>query len=125
MNTITLNCMVLGDSPDHAFVVEINPAKRVDHLKRAIKEIRPDVFCDVLAIHMVLWRVNIALDEPGRKLLAPRSSSSFYIETILDGEKLSSLQRIEKVFNVADDDENVHVLVERPTLIEGIHFNFY
>ena len=44
--------MVLGDSPDFAFVVRMNPTKRIDDLKGAIKERRPGVFGDSLAVNM-------------------------------------------------------------------------
>src|SRR4051794_21466880 len=117
MTTIALNCMVFGDSPDFAFIVEIDPTKRIDHLKSAIKERRPDVFGDVLAIHLILWRVDIALDTPGGKLSFLESGSSLCIETILGGEKLRSLQQINKVFPVRSCDEIVQVLVERPVLL--------
>jgi Crinkler effector protein N-terminal domain len=125
MTTIALNCMVLGDSPDFAFVVEIDPTKRIDHLKNIIKERRPDVFGNILAIHLTLWRVDIALDVPGEELSALQSGSYLCIKTTLGGEKLRSLQQIDKVFPVASCDEIVQVLVERPVLSEGMWFVFF
>ena len=61
-SSIALNCMVLGDSPDFAFVVRMDPTKRIDNLKIAVKKRRPDVFGDSPAVNMVLWKVDIALN---------------------------------------------------------------
>lgn len=105
--------MVLGDSPDLAFVVEIDPTKRIDHLKTLIKERRPDVFGDIMSIHVVLWKVKIPLDVPNKKLSALTKKSSACIETELGGEKLRALQRITDVFPVETQDEIIEVLTER------------
>ena len=65
---IALNCMILGESPDLAFVVEADRTKSIDHLKNLIKERRPDVFGDVVSVHITLWQVVIPLDVPNSKL---------------------------------------------------------
>jgi len=106
--------MIFGDSPDFAFVVNIDPAKRIDDLKSVIKERRPDVFGDSPAVNMVLWKVDIPLDVANEKLSAlERRDSKLCIETVLGGEKLRVLQRIGKAFPAMGDDETVRVLIER------------
>ena len=111
---IALNCLILGNSPEFAFVVEIDPAKTIDHLKSAIKKRRPDVFGDVLDVHISLWKVDIALDVPNEKLLALQSGSDLCIETVIGGERLRALQQIGKTFPTVGCDETVRVLIERP-----------
>jgi hypothetical protein len=118
MTSIALNCMILGDSPDFAFVVHIDLTKRIDDLKSAIKKKRPDVFGDSPAVNMVLWKVDIALDVANEKLSAlQRGESRLCIDIELGGEKLRALQQIGKAFSVLDGDdddgETVRVLIER------------
>lgn len=113
-NPIALNCLILGELPDFAFVVEIDSLKRIDHLKSAIKERRPDVFGNVPAVHLTLWRVDLAFDTLDEKLAALQSSSDLCIETTMGGEKLRALQQVDKAFPVVSDDETVHILIERP-----------
>jgi hypothetical protein len=114
---VSLNCLIIEDPAECAFVVEIDSNKRVDHLRSIIKERRPDVFKDALSIHMSLWRVDV---DPGyliEKSLAHKNNLRHLIENILEGHRLNPLQPINKAFPIGLNEENVHVLIERPTLI--------
>ena len=112
---ITLNCMVLGESPELAFVIEIELSKSIDHLKKLIKERRPDVFDNIVSVHIILWKVTIALDMPSRKLSVLEKNEV----TKLGGEKQHALQKIAKVFPIEAEDHDVviDIAIERPIVV--------
>jgi hypothetical protein len=59
---LELNCLVLGDGPNHIFQVEIARTKTVAALKEAIKEEKKQAFRDVDADSLKLWAVSIPVD---------------------------------------------------------------
>lgn len=117
----TLNCLVLGDSAEHAFVVDIDPNKCVDHLKSAIKEKRPDILSNVLAIYLRLWKVDVDVFTLSKVLADGRH----HIETTLDGLLLRPLQKIKDVFPTIRYNENINILIECPVAIRGKCFFIY
>jgi hypothetical protein len=52
-----LNCLVLGDDPNHVFPVEIAPTRTVGGLKKAIKGEKKHTFEHIDADALVLWKV--------------------------------------------------------------------
>jgi hypothetical protein len=112
--TTMLNCMVLGESPDLAFVIEADPTKSADHLKILIKERRPDVFGDVVSVLISLWKVKIRLDTPNKKLSVLTEDPSACIETKLDGSRMRPLQKIRELFPSDRVGETVDIIVEPP-----------
>jgi hypothetical protein len=122
MASFSLNCMLFGESPELAFVVDVDPTKRIDHLREAIKTKRSDVFRGVPTVLMNVWKVDIALDTPSEKLSALKETggagpSDSYIQTAIGGERLRALQQIGKAFQSEANDELIQVPVERPTRI--------
>src|SRR3954447_7902423 len=113
-NTIALNCMVLGESPDLAFAIEADPTKSADLLKILIKERRPDVFGDVVSVLIRLWKVKIRLDTPSKKLSVLTEDPSACIETKLGGSRLRPLQKIGELFPTDGVGETVDIIVEPP-----------
>ena len=63
MSKISLFCLVHGDSPQHAFPVEIQKSKTIGHLKQLIKEKNQNDFRDIDAKNFTLWKVDISIDD--------------------------------------------------------------
>src|SRR4051794_38190350 len=61
-DTITIMCLVHRDGPERAFPVRIAKKLLVGDLKELIKEERPNFFCNVDAVDLDLWKVNIPCD---------------------------------------------------------------
>ena len=56
---LVLNCLVLGETPQNTFPVEIDAAKSVGSLKKSIKEEKKPAFEDIVANTLTLWRPSI------------------------------------------------------------------
>jgi len=58
---LQLNCLVLGKSRNHIFIVEIAATKSVRALKDAIKEKKRPAFDYVPADTLVLWNASVPI----------------------------------------------------------------
>ncbi|KAH9000159.1 hypothetical protein EDB92DRAFT_1939906 [Lactarius akahatsu] len=61
--SISLNCLVLGEGSRRIFLVKIPVNESVSILKETIKEKRKDLFNNVNASILDLWKVSFAVDE--------------------------------------------------------------
>src|SRR4051794_11525764 len=67
-NTITVNCLVLGDIPpdECVFLIDISAEKTVFELKKMIKAEKINDFASIDADKLKLWKVNIPLYTPNQ-----------------------------------------------------------
>ncbi|KAH9004561.1 hypothetical protein EDB86DRAFT_1960635 [Lactarius hatsudake] len=106
--SITLNCLVLGESSEHIFSVKIPVTDNVGILKEAIKEKR-DLFNNVKASNLDLWKVSFPVDE--------------HLEANILGmgfEKTAPLLAVKKlsgVFSGEFEDEHLHIVVQPPVSV--------
>ncbi|RIA85088.1 hypothetical protein C1645_831342 [Glomus cerebriforme] len=115
MSTITLSCLVVGENPyENAFAVEIETTKLVSFFKKAIKEEQPQTFTNVDAKDIKLWKVDISLEEPNKKLELVNTKINVNIKEDLGGEELPPLSKISKYFTSQPADEHIHIIVKLP-----------
>jgi len=108
-DTLTLFCLVNGDVPtDRVFSVKILRTNTVDELKKLIKTEKSPEFDDIVADSLMLWKVDICMDE--LEEFDPVNE----LET--HGEMLSPMRRISKVFPDGVEDEHLHIIVVRPVV---------
>ncbi|GBB99563.1 hypothetical protein RclHR1_03560018 [Rhizophagus clarus] len=108
MFTITLSCLVIGDSTKRAFSIEIDKDKCVDHLKFMIKTKKHPRFDTISSDELDIWKVDVPLDKLNDKI------SPTNIKTMLSGEELSPLSKIGDVFSDNLAENNINVLVQFP-----------
>jgi hypothetical protein len=119
MSNITLNCLVLGYIPPEecVFLINISAGKTVFDLKKIIKTEKTNDFANIDADKLKLWKVNIPLYTPNKKLNALRSDQNVDIKEVLDGEILFPVSKICKAFPKELSDEYIHVIIQRPVNI--------
>ncbi|PKY33153.1 hypothetical protein RhiirB3_344105 [Rhizophagus irregularis] len=61
--SITLLCLVKGNTLVNAFPVDIDKDRLIGHLKEAIKTKNPQTFANVDAKDIKLWKVSIPGDQ--------------------------------------------------------------
>ncbi|KAL4080401.1 hypothetical protein J3A83DRAFT_651 [Scleroderma citrinum] len=114
-DTLTLNCFVLGDTPDHIFPVEIALTKTVGALKEAIKDKKPHAFRSVDADQLVLYRTSNEVatlddDDALMEALADTSGRGHH--------KLDPRGTLLKIFKDVPSPEALHILVQLPSTRE-------
>jgi len=107
---LELNCLVLGDDPNHVFAVEISNAKTVSALKKAIKNEKKHTFQHVDADALVLWNVSVPVD---RSL--EENINNFFLA---NEESLSPVHKLSKVFPDLPEEEHLHIVVKSPPIGE-------
>ena len=121
MSTITLSCLVAGENPyENAFEVDIDNNKKVNRLKKAIKEEKQNDFANIDADKLKLWKVDISLKEENEKLIA-NTKINVNIKNGLCGVELRSLSKISEHFPTQPDDEHIHIIVQRPVETKEVH----
>jgi hypothetical protein len=103
---LELNCLVLGDSRDNIFPVEILRTKTVGALKDAIKEKNQNRFQHIDAHALGLWKVDFPDDDDEK------------LRQLLDNFKFDSKQKLKSTKDLAQVFDkisgNLHVLVVPP-----------
>ena len=102
--SITLLCLVKGNTTASAFAVDIDREKLVSHLKDAIKAKKQNDFAGVDADRLKLWKVSIPGDQDDQL----RNLS------LEDSDELLAIRKISKYFPNSPPEEHIHVLVEPP-----------
>ncbi|KAG0195906.1 hypothetical protein BGX28_000397, partial [Mortierella sp. GBA30] len=102
---LTLFCLVDGGSTSQAFSVEIDREKTVDHLKKLIKTEKTNVFSDVDADQLTLWRVSIPDEHQG---------SVITIDALEDKTELNKPRALLSMVFDKPPDDNTYILVQRP-----------
>ena len=62
MSTLNINCILIGDNPSNAFVVEVPKTRNVNILKDLIKEALSNRLKHVDASDLTVWKVSAADD---------------------------------------------------------------
>ncbi|RGB36025.1 hypothetical protein C1646_814325 [Rhizophagus diaphanus] len=102
--SITLFCLVKGNTTASAFEVDIEKDKSISKLKEAIKAKKQNDFAGIDADKLRLWKVPISDDH-----VDPLNNLS-----LEDGEELLAIRKISKYFPDSPPEEHIHVLVEPP-----------
>jgi len=117
-DTITIFCLVHGDSAEHAFPIRIAKTFLIGDLKDMIKEKRHNDFHNIDADKLVLWKVNIPTRNKAIfQQLYAHTPSENAMEEVLGGEKLDDpTQDVGDVFSAPPAKRHIHVIVERPAI---------
>ena len=102
--SITLLCLVKGNTTANAFPVDIEKDQLVGHLKKAIKAEKQNDFAGVDADKLRLWKVPISDDH-----VDPLNNLS-----LEDSDELLAIRKISKYFPDSPPEEHIHVLVSPP-----------
>src|SRR3954447_23557217 len=102
--SITLFCLVKGNTTANAFEVDIEKDKSISHLKKVIKAEKQNDFAGVDADKLKLWKVTIPGDQDDqlRNLILQDSDELLAINDIGDYWPTSPLKK------------HIHVLVKLP-----------
>ena len=102
--SITLLCLVKGNTTASAFPVDINKDQLVGHLKEAIKAKKHKTFHDVEADELKLWKKEIPDDQDD--LLSNL--------TLNDGDELLATREIGDYWAEKPPKRHIHVIVKLP-----------
>src|SRR6266496_4245518 len=102
--SITLLCLVKGNTTANAFPVHIEGSSLVGDLKKAIKAEKQNDFAGIDADKLKLWKVTIPgdRDDQLRNLI------------LQDSDELLAIRKISKYFPVTPPEEHIHVIVKLP-----------
>ena len=102
--SITLLCLVKGNTTANAFPVHIEGSSLVGDLKKAIKAEKQNDFAGIDADKLKLWKVTIPgdRDDQLRNLI------------LQDSDELLAIRKISKYFPDSPLEEHIHVLVSPP-----------
>jgi len=102
--SITLLCLVKGNTTANAFPVDIEKDQLVGHLKKVIKAEQPQTFANVDAKDLKLWNVTIPGDQDDqlRNLI------------LQDSDELLAINDIGDYWPEKPPKRNIHVIVEPP-----------
>ncbi|RGB36677.1 hypothetical protein C1646_666780 [Rhizophagus diaphanus] len=103
--SITLFCLVKGNTTANAFPVHIDKGQFVGDLKEVIKAKKAPEFDNFPADKLKLWKVEIGgdhLDDPLKNL------------TLNDNNELSAINEIGDYWTEKPPKKHIHVLVEPP-----------
>jgi hypothetical protein len=102
--SITLFCLVKGNTSVNAFSVKISRDEPISELKKAIKAENSQTFANVDAKDIKLWKVKIPDDQDD--LLSNL--------TLNDGDELLATREIGDYWTEKPLKRNIHVIVEPP-----------
>ena len=102
--SITLLCLVKGNTLANAFSVKISREEPISELKKAIKAEKQNDFAGVDADKLRLWKKEIPDDQDD--LLSNL--------TLNDGDELLATKKISKYFPDSPPEEHIHVIVKLP-----------
>jgi len=102
--SITLFCLVKGNTTTNAFEVDIEKDKSISRLKDVIKAKKAPEFDNFPADKLKLWKVEIPDDHDD-----PLNNLS-----LQDQPELLAIKKILKYFPDSPSEEHIHVLVKSP-----------
>jgi hypothetical protein len=105
--SLSLNCLVLGDSPGRAFTVEIRKRENVSTLKDLIKEEKFPHLNRIAASDLDLWQVSFPADNLQAAL--EKLNLADYLKLSSPTKKITTFFK-----DVADDC--LHVIVKAPSM---------
>jgi hypothetical protein len=102
--SITLFCLVKGNTSENAFSVKISRDEPISELKKVIKAENAQTFANIDAKDLKLWKVPISDDHDDQL----RNLS------LEDSDELLAIRKISKYFPDSPPEECIHVLVSPP-----------
>ena len=102
--SITLLCLVKGNTTANAFPVDIEKDQLVGHLRKVIKAEKAPEFDNFPADKLKLWKVTIPDDH-----VDPLGNL-----TLNDRDELLATKKISKYFPDSPPEEHIHVIVKLP-----------
>ena len=111
--SITLFCLVHGNTFRNAFSVKIKKNETVYDLKKVIKKNKPNDFANIDADRLTLWKVDIPFDTPNDKQNTLEADPNVDISTVLEGDELSPMDYIYEYFD-KPTKKHIHIIVELP-----------
>src|ERR1044072_3045852 len=102
--SITLFCLVKGNTSENAFSVKISRDEPISELKEVIKAKKQNDFAGVDADKLRLWKKEIPDDQDDLLINL----------TLNDGDELLATKKISKYFPDSPPEEHIHVLVSPP-----------
>src|SRR4051812_45711002 len=102
--SITLLCLVKGNTSENAFSVKISRDEPISELKDAIKAKKQNDFAGIDADRLKLWKVTIPDDQDD--LLSNL--------TLNERDELLATKKISKYFPDSPPEEHIHVIVKLP-----------
>ncbi|KAF9157252.1 hypothetical protein DFQ26_008943, partial [Actinomortierella ambigua] len=119
MNTssLTVFCVIDGESTFNAFSVQVDPTKTVDHLKDLIKAKQSPDFDDIVAKSLTLWRVSIDDDDDDD------DEQPIVLDSILEKKKLKATRKLSEVFEgpLLKNTDTIHIIVQLPPPRGDLH----
>jgi hypothetical protein len=109
---ISLNCLLLGDDLNAMFTVKVPVTDNISLLKKLIKEERASRLKDVDAADLVLWEVDLPVENLGG-----------INNNTVNKKPLSGFQKISKVFPNPDDN-HFNVIIKNPSVGKPGKFSF-
>src|ERR1043165_9024854 len=102
--SITLLCLVKGNTTANAFPVDIDKAQLVGHLKKVIKAEKQNDFAGIDAEKLKLWKVTIPGDQDDqlRNLI------------LQDSDELLAINDIGDYWPTSPPKKHIHVIVKLP-----------
>src|SRR5688572_2915646 len=107
---ITIFCLVHGEPTTNTFSVDIDESKTISTFKKLIKKEKENDFHDIDADKLVLWKVNIPVNDTSvlENLVLKNNEEEGVQELLL-------VTKISKIFPDDPTEEHIHVIVERPS----------
>jgi hypothetical protein len=113
--SITLFCLVKGNTTANAFKVDIEKDNSVSRLKKVIKREKPNDFAGVDANNLKLWKVEISGDHDDQ------------LRTLIlqDSDQLSALNNIGDYWSILPPKKHIHVIIKllRKCLVQSVIFH--
>ena len=107
-NRITLFCLVDGEATSNAFSVKILSSGTVDDLKELIKTKKTNVFSNVDADQLTLWRVF-------HPVIVANKHQPVLLSSIDSAAELDPMDEIADVFRGTPPKRAIHIIVQRPS----------
>ncbi|KAG0249013.1 hypothetical protein BG011_009675, partial [Mortierella polycephala] len=110
-SSITITCLLNGDSASHSFSVNISATDSLEELKGLIKSKKTPDFDDSAASQLVLWKVSIPT--------ANDKGNENYVITLnalntKEKKELLPADDLSEVFGNNPPENTIHVIVQRP-----------
>src|SRR3990170_2681262 len=107
-DNVAFFCLAEGDSKEKVFKVIAGINDDVNDLKEKIKMKKPNLFANTDANDIVLWKVNISIDDD--------MEVDVFLKNIQDKSKLSHPSgKIYNIFTKRVAEESIHIIVEQPS----------
>src|ERR1044072_4572018 len=113
--SITLLCLVKGNTTASAFPVDINKDQLVGHLKEAIKAKKQNDFAGIDADRLKLWKVTIPGDQDDQLTNLK----------LQDSDELLAINDIGDYWPTSPPKKHIHVIVKLPRKCLGVWYSLY